>query len=33
MTCNNIVLAQPQNDEVVSHKIPDDVSARLNYTY
>ncbi len=31
MTCNNIILSQPESDAVLTHNIPDDVSARLNF--
>ena len=32
MTCNNIILSQPETGANVSHEIPDDVSARLNFS-
>ena len=31
MTCNNIILSQPETGAILSHEIPDDVSARLNF--
>ncbi len=31
MTCNNIILSQPESGATMSHDIPDDVSARLNF--
>lgn len=31
MTCNNIILSQPEAGAVQTHAIPDDVSARLNF--
>ena len=31
MTCNNIILSQPQAGATLNHDIPDDVSARLNF--
>jgi len=30
-TCNNIILSQPQSGATLTHEIPDDVSARLNF--
>ncbi len=32
MVCNNVILSQPEAGTVVSHQIPDDISARLNFT-
>lgn len=32
MTCNNIILSQPEAGEIASHEIPADVSARLNFS-
>ncbi len=31
MTCNNIILSQPESGAILSHEIPSDVSARLNF--
>lgn len=31
MTCNNIILSQPEAGAIVNQNIPDDVSARLNF--
>lgn len=31
MTCNNIILSQPETGAVLNHQIPSDVSARLNF--
>lgn len=31
MVCNNVILSQPEAGAVISHQIPDDISARLNF--
>ena len=32
MTCNNVILAQPEADSTVQYTIPEGDSARLNFT-